>query len=348
MIDALVKAGIDGKDIRIITELYWNQKAAIRVDQELSEPAKIMRGVRQGCVLSPYLFNLYTEFIFRNSEDLPGLNINGRNVNNLRYVDDTTLLANTQEDLQRIVNTVKTESEIKGLNMNVDKTKTMVISKSEGQKAKIMVDGKELEQVKSYKYLGQTVTEEAKNDKEISIRIAQAKSTFISMSDVLTSRDMTLALRLKAVRMYIYPIISYGDETWTFYKDTINKIEAFEMWVYRRLACISWKDRVSNADVLERLGVKRELLSTMKINKLTYFGHIIRHESLQKTILTGKVEGGRGRGRPRRQWYDDVKEWTGNKMSVNIRLAEDRVAWRKVARQPRDCAVRTNSQRDDT
>ena len=80
----------------------------------------------------------------------------------------------------------------------------------------------------------------------------------------------------------------------------------------------------------------------MKINKLTYFGHIIRHESLQKTILTGKVEGGRGRGRPRRQWYDDVKEWTGNKMSVNIRLAEDRVAWRKVARQPRDCAVRTN------
>ena len=100
----------------------------------------------------------------------------------------------------------------------------MVISKNEGQKAKILVDGKELEQVKSYKYLGQTVTDKAKNDKEISIRIAQAKSTFISMSDVLTSRDMTLALRLKAVRMYIYPIISYGDETWTFYKDTTNKI----------------------------------------------------------------------------------------------------------------------------
>ena len=168
------------------------------------------------------------------------------------------------------------------------------------------------------------------------------------MSDVLTSRDMTLALRLKAVRMYIYPIISYGDETWTFYKDTTNKIEAFEMWVYRRIARISWKDKVSNEDVLKRLGVKRELLSSMKINKLTYFGHITRHESLQKTILTWKVEGGRGKGRPRRQWYDDVKEWTGNKLSANIRLAEDRVAWRKIARQPRDCAVRTNSQRDDT
>ena len=111
--------------------------------------------------------------------------------------------------------------------------------------------------------------------KKYPIRIAQAKSTFISMSDVLTSRDMTLALRLKAVRMYIYPIISYGDETWTFYKDTANKIEAFARWVYRRIVCTSWEDKVSNADVLKRLGVKRELLSSMKI-KLTYFVHITR------------------------------------------------------------------------
>ena len=130
MVEALARTGIDGKDIRIITELYWNQKAAIRVGQELSEPAAIKRGVRQGCVLSPYLFNIYTEYIFRESNHMNGLNINGTNINNIRYVDDTTLLANSNEDLQRIFDVVKSTSEQKGLDMNLKKTKTMVISKN--------------------------------------------------------------------------------------------------------------------------------------------------------------------------------------------------------------------------
>ena len=127
--------------------MYWNQKAAIRVDQELSDQAVIKRGVRHGCVLSPYLFNIYTEYIFRESNDLTGIKISGKNINNIRYVDDTTLLANNNEDLQTIFYKVKYESEQKGLYMNVAKTKTMVISKTEGKTANIMADGKSLEQV---------------------------------------------------------------------------------------------------------------------------------------------------------------------------------------------------------
>ena len=108
MVEALERTGIDGKDIRTITELYWNQKAAIRVDQELSEPAAIQRGVRQRCVLFPYLFNIYTKYIFRESNHMNGLNINGTNINNIRYEDDTTLLA---EDLQKIFDVVKSTSD---------------------------------------------------------------------------------------------------------------------------------------------------------------------------------------------------------------------------------------------
>ena len=270
VIKALVKAGIDGKDIRIITELYWNQKAAIRVDQELSDQAEIKRGVRQGCVLSPYLFNIYTEYIFRESNDLIGININGRNINNIRYVDDTTLLASSNDDLQVIVDKVKSQSERMGLNMNVSKTKTMVISRNEGTKANIQVDGKILEQVDHFKYLGQTVSESGKNIQEIKIRIAQAKSTFLQMSDILTSRDISIALRLKAVSMYIYPIVLYGDESWTWYKDCSDKIEAFEMWIYRKLARISYTERVRNKNVLKRLKVK-ELLNKSEAHKLSYF-----------------------------------------------------------------------------
>ena len=169
---------------------FWNQKAAVRVDQKLSEPAAIQRGVNQGCVLSAYLFSIYTEYIFRESNHMNGLNINGTNINNIRNVDDTTLLANSNADLQKIVDVVKTTSEQKGLAMNVKKTKTMVISKNEDIQAKIKVDGKQLEQVRQFKYVGQTISNEGKSCKEIVIRIAQAKSMFIRLRDIFMSRDI--------------------------------------------------------------------------------------------------------------------------------------------------------------
>ena len=94
LIKCLEKIGIDGRDIRIIVNLYWHQKAAIKIPNELSPFTSIQRGVRQGCVLSPYLFNIYTELIFRESNDLEGIRIQGKNLNNLRYADDTAFIAN--------------------------------------------------------------------------------------------------------------------------------------------------------------------------------------------------------------------------------------------------------------
>ena len=103
LIQCLERIGIDGKDIRIITNLYWHQKAAIRVQNQLSPLIPIQRGVRQGCVLSPYLFNIYTEFIFREANELKGITIHGLNVNNLRYADDTALIADDKDNLQKVV-----------------------------------------------------------------------------------------------------------------------------------------------------------------------------------------------------------------------------------------------------
>ena len=128
LIQCLERIGIDGKDIRVITNLYWHQKAAIRVQNQLSPLIPIQRGVRQGCVLSPYLFNIYTEFIFRESNELKGITIHGVNVNNLRYADDTALIADDKDNLQKIVNKVKEVSSKAGLELNVKKTKTMLTS----------------------------------------------------------------------------------------------------------------------------------------------------------------------------------------------------------------------------
>ena len=142
LITCMENIGIDGKDIRMIANLYWHQKAAIKIHNELSPFTSIQRGVRQGCVLSPCLFNLYTEFIFRESDDLPGITIHGRNLNNIRYADDTALIADSEENLQEIVSHVKKESSNKGLDMNIKKTKVMMISRNPtGKKINIEIDG---------------------------------------------------------------------------------------------------------------------------------------------------------------------------------------------------------------
>ena len=145
---------------RVIANLYWLQQAAILVDNEISEYTPIQRGVRQGCVLSPLLFNIYTELIFRHFDHLKGTSIGGRNINNLRCVDDTVLVSDTEADLQALVSEAKIHSENAGLSMNIKKTKTMVVSKRDAIPAQIKIDNETLEQVFNFKYLGQTITQE--------------------------------------------------------------------------------------------------------------------------------------------------------------------------------------------
>ena len=118
--------GIDGKDLRIITNLYWEQTAAVRIDGETSPFQHIKRGVRQGCVLSPDLFSIYTEIIMRKLEDMPGIKVNDREINNLRYADDTALIADSEEKLQDLLDVVVKESKKMGLDLNEKKTEIMV------------------------------------------------------------------------------------------------------------------------------------------------------------------------------------------------------------------------------
>ncbi|GFO41281.1 endonuclease-reverse transcriptase [Plakobranchus ocellatus] len=121
--------------------MYWEQTAVMRIENKTSTFQDIKRGVRQGCVLSPDLFSLYSEIIMRNLENHPGIKVGGQNINNLRYVDDTVLIAENKEDLQKLLNIVEEESRKKGLELNSKKTKVMVISrKQESPKCDIFIN----------------------------------------------------------------------------------------------------------------------------------------------------------------------------------------------------------------
>ena len=160
------------------------------------------------------------------------------------------------------------------------------------------------------------------------------------------SRVISLDLRHRAINLYVYSTLLYGDETWNLCVESTKKLEALEMWIFKHLARVSYKDRVTNEEVLRRFGVERGLLSQIRTYKLSYFGHIVKYDSLQKTVLRGRTDGRRGRGRPRHQWYDDIKEWSGNQLYTNIKLAQNHVTSRSVASRPQNSPQQPGWQQD--
>jgi hypothetical protein len=332
LIECLQGIGVDGKDVSLIRNIYWEQVATVKAENLYTQNINIRKGVRQGCILSPSLFNIYTENIFKQSGDETGLKINGKIINNLRYADDTVLMAESEKELQDLVVQVDTSSRELGLDINLQKTKTMVISKTEEKpKINVNIHGETLQQVSSYLYLGHTITDDGRCDTEVKKRIGMAKSTFNDMKKILTSKQITNKLKMRIIKCYIYSTLMYGSETWTMNKQLEDRIDAFEMWVYRRIGRVSWMEKKTNKEVLESLGMKRELLQEIKIRQVKYFGHIKRHDTMLKIFLEGKVEGRRARGGQRYKWEGNIKRWTNYTMAECNIKTKDRGCWRSIA-----------------
>lgn len=320
LISYLSDLGLDEKDIRLISNLYWNQKAEIRIHNSgTTEEFEIKKGVRQGCILSPMLFNLYVERAFTESLlDSPiGIKINGIPINNIRYADDTVILADNANDLQILLNQVTEASKSLGLKINIGKTKFMVVSRNNIPNTRININGEDIEQVRQFKYLGYMVNEGWDPDQEIRCRIEQSRTTFLKLEKFLKDKNLSFNLRYRMVKCYVWSILLYGVEAWTLKVTTINRIEAFEMWILRRMLRVSWVDHVRNEEVLRRAGLaERELFETIKKRKIAYMGHMLRGERyhFQRLILQGKIEGGRrGIGRKKLSWLRNIRHWTGIK-----------------------------------
>jgi hypothetical protein len=331
LIHILKAIGVDDRDLKIITGLYWQQKGCVRTGHGLSREFQIKRGVRQGCVLSPSLFNLYVEQIFRAVEDKKGIVVGGININNLRYADDTVLISDSEQNLQVLLNAVNEEGEKWGMKINVAKTKTMVIHKrGVTPNNNLNLNGNALQQVSSFVYLGHLITEDGRCEREIRRRIEIARVAFEKMANVLTSRSIHITTRLKIAQCYIWSTLLYASETWTLSSVVTNRINAFEMWIYRRILKLSWRDRITNTEVLRRMRTERSLMNNIKKRKMEYFGHIIRKGALQREILDGKIDGKRGRGRPRQSWTGNIKMWTGMEYWECVRGAQERQRWRSM------------------
>ena len=325
--------GVDGKDIRLIVNLYWDQKAAVRIENEKTEWVKIERGVRQGCVLSPDIFSLYSQKVINEIEELEGVRVGGRNVNCIRYADDTVLIADTNQKLQELTTALDEGCRRRGLKINFAKTEVMGITKRRGRvDVEVDLHQRRVRQVDTFKYLGCTVGESANSEKEIIKRIGMAKAAFAKLKSVLSNLSIGIGTRVRLLRCYVWSTLTYGCETWTVRKDLEKRLEAAEMYFYRRMMRIPWTARVTNVEVLRRAGVERCLMKRVRRRQLKFLGHIVRAGELESDCLLGRIDGTRARGRQRIKYMDSILGFLdgGHTTTSVLRLARERRDWRSM------------------
>ena len=205
-----------GKELRLIRNLYWEQTACMRVGNDTCKYSKIKRGVRQDCVLSPDLFNLYSEQILRELNESNGFVIEGNNITNLRYADDAVLLSDSQEKLQTLLDKVVLESSKRGLTINCKKTECLVVSKRKEIPGCILKIGDNvIKQTHQFSYLGSRITKDGQCETEINKRIDMAKEAFERLGNVLKNRKLTNQIKKRVSNCYVMPILMFPSECWT-------------------------------------------------------------------------------------------------------------------------------------
>ena len=202
-------------------------------------------------------------------------------------------MAESEEELKSLLMKVKEGSEKVGLKLNIQKIKII----ASGLITSWQIDGETVETVSDFSFLGSKITADGDCSHKIKRHLLLGRKVMTNLDSIFKSRDITLPTKVHVVKATVFPVIMYGCESWTIKKAECRRIDAFELWCWRRLLRVPWTAGRSNQSILKEISPGSSLDGLMLMLKLQYFGHLMRRaDSLEKTLMLGKTEGRRRRG----------------------------------------------------